>query len=686
MQKIASGIYKLTFGTPEEITPVSVLKPDTCLEALNALDDHPLPFTREDIHFQPRQGSVLLELPLDPKEEVYGLGLQLKSFRQSGSKKKLRTNSDPSADLGDSHAPVPFYVSTAGYGVLVDTARYATFFCGGCKRVGSRQDLEQFKSAGTGKGHWEVKKGSGNMLIDIPAAEGVDVYIFCGKDMKDAVSRYNLFSGGGALPPMWGLGMMYRADWHADQEDVLQLARQIRDDEMPCDMFGLEPGWQTNAYSCTYVWDKSRFPDEKGLIRELNEMGYRLNLWEHAYVHPESPIFPELRPHSADSYVWDGLVPDFTQAEAREAFTGIHQPFIEAGLSGFKLDECDNGDYIGNWGFPDFARFPGGADGEQMHSLFGQLYQQTMLAPFKAADRRTYGQVRASHALAAPYPYVLYSDLYDHEDFVRGMATASFSGLLWSPEVRQTATREELLRRIGAVIFSPMAVLNCYMIPSPPWKQFDHDRNHAGEWLEDWPQLAQQCRKLMQFRMSLIPYLYATFGKYSKQGAPPIRPLVMDYPEDREVLDCFDQFMVGDDLMAAPVVYGNGDTREIYLPGGRWYEWLTGEWLDGGQWITRQVPEDEVPVYIKQGALIPWAEPVLCVRDHTVFNIEPVLYGAEAGECLLLCDDAVSYATISESLPFAKIKIAGEGIVSIEEQEQEKVSERYSIAGVKYVL
>lgn len=186
--------------------------------------------------------------------------------------------------------------------------------------------------------------------------------------------------------------------------------------------------------------------------------------------------------------------------------------------------------------------------------------------------------------------------------------------------------------------------------------------------------------------MSLIPYLYAAFGKYSKQGVPPIRPLVMDYPEDREVLDCFDQFMVGDDLMAAPVVYGNGDTREIYLPGGRWYEWLTGEWLDGGQWITRQVPEDEVPVYIKQGALIPWAEPVLCVRDHTVFNIEPVLYGAEAGECLLLCDDAVSYATISESLPFAKIKIAGEGIVSIEEQEQEKVSERYSIAGVKYVL
>ena len=93
---------------------------------------------------------------------------------------------------------------------------------------------------------------------------------------------------------MWGLGD-YRADWHADQEDVLQLARQIREDEMPCDMFGLEPGWQTNAYSCTYVWDSNRFPDETRLIQDLNDMGYRLNLWEHAYVHPDSPVFPELK-------------------------------------------------------------------------------------------------------------------------------------------------------------------------------------------------------------------------------------------------------------------------------------------------------------------------------------------------------------------------------------------------------
>ncbi|OUS76512.1 hypothetical protein B1748_12605 [Paenibacillus sp. MY03] len=681
MIKIASGIYKMTFGTPEAITPVSVLQPGTRFEAINVLKDHPLPFLQEDIVFEPRKGSVLLDIPLEPNEEVYGLGLQLKSFRQSGSKKKLRTNSDPAADLGDSHAPVPFYVSTAGYGVLIDTARYATFFCGGCKRVGSRQDEEGFKSAGTEKGHWEVKKGSGNMLVDIPAAEGVDIYIFCGDDMKDAVSRYNLFSGGGALPPMWGLGVLYRADWHANQEDVLRLARQIREDDMPCDIFGLEPGWQTNAYSCTYVWDKSRFPDERALIRELNEMGFRLNLWEHAYVHPESPIHNELKPYSGDSYVWDGLVPDFTQPQAREAFVGIHQSTIDAGLSGFKLDECDNGDYIGNWGFPDFARFPGGADGEQMHSLMGQLYQQTMLDPFVAADRRTYGQVRASHALAAPYPYVLYSDLYEHKDFVRGMATAAFSGLLWSPEVRQTATREELLRRIGAVIFSPLAVLNCYMIPSPPWKQYDHDKNHAGEWLEDWPQLTEQCRQLLQLRMRLIPYLYAAFGKYNVQGVPPIRPLVLDYPHDREVFDCFDQFMVGDDLLVAPVVYGSGDIRNLYLPEGRWYEWSAGQWIDGGQWITRQVPVDQVPMFIRKGALIPWAAPVSNVEDGGLLELHPVLYGADEGSCSLLCDDSTSYAYQSEGLTFGTINVSVDRTVSADAV----ISRRYTIGDVTFV-
>lgn len=184
------------------------------------LSDKAAPFTESDIRFRKRTGAVTLELPLEPSEDLYGLGLMLKSFRQTGLKKKLRSNSDPTSDNGDTHAPVPFYVSTKGYGVLIDTARYLSFHCGNVKMRGSRQDRENYPSAGTELGHWWVKTGSGNMFVDIPAAEGIDVYLFCGDSLRDAVARYNLFSGGGAFLPVWGLGVLYRAYMPGDQKHV----------------------------------------------------------------------------------------------------------------------------------------------------------------------------------------------------------------------------------------------------------------------------------------------------------------------------------------------------------------------------------------------------------------------------------------------------------------------------------
>jgi len=83
-------------------------------------------------------------------------------------------------------------------------------------------------------------------------------------------------------------------------------------------------------------------------------------------------------------------------------------------VAGYKLDECDNSDFTGNWSFPEISAFPSGADGEQMHCLFGLRYQDAIQSVFEKRQTRTYGLVRSSGALAAPYPYVLYSDLYDH--------------------------------------------------------------------------------------------------------------------------------------------------------------------------------------------------------------------------------------------------------------------------------
>ncbi len=125
------------------------------------------------------------------------------------------------------------------------------------------------------------------------------------------------------------------------------------------------------------------------------------------------------------------------ESKPREIFGNYHgRTLVDIGISGFKLDECDSSDYTGGWSFPDFSRFPSGVDGEQMHAVFGLRYQNAVWQEFKKRGRPTYNLVRSSGALASPYPFVLYSDLYEHRDFIRALVNSGFSGLLWCPEVR----------------------------------------------------------------------------------------------------------------------------------------------------------------------------------------------------------------------------------------------------------
>ena len=152
-------------------------------------------------------------------------------------------------------------------------------------------------------------------------------------------------------------------------------------------------------------------------------MGFRTNLWTHAFTHPASPIFQPLLHHSGEHAVFNGLVPDFLLPEAGHLFANHYgETALARGVSGFKLDECDNSDFIKSpWSFPEYGRFPSGVDGEQMHSLYGILQQRVIDRLYRSSQRRTFGLVRSSHAFAASFPFALYSDLYDHRQFVRGI-------------------------------------------------------------------------------------------------------------------------------------------------------------------------------------------------------------------------------------------------------------------------
>ena len=279
--------------------------------------------------------------------------------------------------------------------------------------------------------------------------------------------------------------------------------------------------------------------------------------------------------------VCGGVVPDFTLPEARSIFRDYQKKvFVDKGVDGFKLDECDSSDNTGSWSFPLSSRFPGGMDGEQYHSLFGTLYAQVLMEAL--GENKTLSEIRNVGALAASYPFVLYSDLYNHQDFIRGVTTAPFSGLLWAPELRNAFSKNDLIRRMQVIVFSVQCLINAWYCPDVPWRDWDCET---------------EVKELLQLRVQLMPRLMEAFRQYHDTGKPPVRALVMDWTEDPEVWNIDDEYMFCDDLLVAPIASEAGNKRNVYLPAGEWENYFTGEAVAAG-W--HEVETEGIPVYRKK--------------------------------------------------------------------------------------
>jgi alpha-D-xyloside xylohydrolase len=538
-------------------------------------------------------------------EEFFGFGLQFHSFSQRGKTKFLKINADPKDDSGNSHAVAPLMLSTAGYGVFLDSHSYVRF------------DL--------GATHPD------RLTFETPDPV-LDYYFFYGPSFNELLSHYTELTGRISQPPKWGLGFWYRmkSEWKA--EEVKAVAAGFRERNIPCDVIGLEPKWQTHAYPCSYVWNPETFPDPKGFVAWMRENRFHVNLWEHAYVHESSPIYEKLKNAGvvADHTVWGGLVPDFTMPETLEIFESFHlKEHVDLGADGYKLDECDGSDYTGGWFFPDDTKFPSGLSGAQMHNIFGLLYQEAFHAMFARRNRRSYFLCRALFAGGQAYPTVIYSDWYGFREYVRVAANSGFSGILWCPEIRQTDDPGEFVRRFQTVFFSPLAMINAWADGVTPW--------------EKGPEIEAIFRVYADLRMRLMPYLYTAFWRMSRNGKPVVRGLVNDYPQDRETYAVDDQFLYGESFMAAPVF--SGESRSVYLPEGKWIDWWTEETYSGPARILYAAPLERLPLFVKSGALIPMGPSMNYVGEKPTETLTIRVYpGDSASEFMVYDDDGETLA------------------------------------------
>ena len=195
-------------------------------------------------------------------------------------------------------------------------------------------------------------------------------------------------------------------------------------------------------------------------------------------------------------------------------------------------------------------------------------------------------------------------------------------------------------------------MINAWNMAMPPWIQMDHDLNLKEVVDPDHEHLMVLCRNLIELRMRLIPYLHAAFVKYYKEGIPPFRALILDYPDEQDALkDVAGEYMMGDDLLVAPLVACGKDiaVKEIYFPSGVWYDFFTGERIEGGRTRECTFPLDRMPLYVKEGAILPLARVTLTTEDPLSREIEPKAFGEDLRPAILYEDDGSLHPTLTRN-------------------------------------
>lgn len=348
-------------------------------------------------------------------------------------------------------------------------------------------------------------------------------------------------------------------------------------------MLGLEPGWHDHAYPTSFEWDKTRFPDPKAFLVQLEAQNVRAHLWFNPCVSPTAPLYKKLLPYAGSHLVWNGIVPDYSIAAAPKVFADHLEEKVVGrvprALGGFKVDEVDGYDH---WLWPDLAEFPSGlgrraapadvwivcpaaADGsvpvdEPPNAGAGSRHQRRRLV-FPVRDLQRQLRLRRVH---------------------RCRRQQRFRSVLWSPEVRG-GEGVDMLRRTQAVCFSPLALFNGWATSTKLW-------THA--------EVADHIRDAIKLR--LLPYWYTAFAQYHFEGTPVVRPMPLISGSAGAGPEVKDQYMIGDALLVAPIAPG-AKTRTVVLPPGKWFGFHTGRLVGENQKLEVTPATSETPVFVKDG-------------------------------------------------------------------------------------
>lgn len=623
--EITADSIHLSLKYPNEIKATVVFR----IEAPDRFSFHWLPTEKAN-----KIAYLRVRAQVDGSEGFYGLGETFDRPEHRGTVRAMQMEPDLNVEsaYNEAHVPIPFLIGTKGWGWFVESLAPAVF-------VVAKEDAEAV----------DVVVGAG-----LKAAEGLKSWIFTEAHPLDVTRHYYDITGKPILPAPWALGPWIWRDENEDQAQVESDIETIRALDLATVGYWIDRPYATAVN--TFDFHPTQFPDPPGMIQKLKALGFRTALWHTPYLDEKSEDTKSLRDVADQSGFYPPTVGivfnkwgppiDVTNPAAVTWWQQQLMAYIDLGIDGFKLDYGE--DVVPGAGpLRNIWKFSDGSDERTMHARFQPLYHE-MYADLLPPDGRfllcraarfgeqTLGLVIWPGDLDANFAWhkekVTKSDGTTYSA-VGGLPASIIAGLSLGPSgfpfygadtggYRHAPPNKELFTRW----FQQTAlstVMQIGMGSSDVAWEFTPENGFDDEMLDAY-------RVYTRLHLRLFPMLWTYAHRLLVDGRAIQRPLGLAYPE----LGVHPPvtYMLGDDLLVAPVVQAGVTTWDVVFPEGQWIDWWTGETIGGPQTETVDAPLWKLPLYLREGGIVPMLRPTIDTLSETEFPELVDSFGNDIGQ------------------------------------------------------
>lgn len=510
-------------------------------------------------------------------DTVYGLGERFGPLVKNGQAVDI-WNADGGSSSEQAYKNVPFFLTNAGYGVFVNHPGLVSF------EVGS-EDVSRVQFSIEG--------------------QSMQYFVIYGPTPKEILAKYTALTGRPALVPAWSFGLWLSTSWNTsyDEATVTEFVEGMASRDLPLSVFHFDCFWMREISWCDFEWDPKTFPDPRGMLSRLKERGLRVCVWINPYIAQRSALFEEgkargylLKRPNGDVWQWDKWQPgmavvDFTNPEACEWYAGKLDALLDMGVDCFKSDFGER--------IPTDVSYFDGSDPELMHNYYTYLYNKTVFDLLRKRRGERDAVVFARSATVGTQQFPVHwggdnlSTFPSMAESLRGGLSLTMSGFgYWSHD-------------IGGFEGTPSADLFKRWIPFGLLSS--HSRLHGNfsyrvPWLFD-EEAVDVLRRFTKLKLSLMPYLYQAARVAHLEGIPMMRAMIVEFPDDPACTHLDRQYLLGGDLLVAPVFAGDG-VVDYYVPAGEWTHFLTGARVSGPHWVREEHDFSSVPLLVRPGAVL----------------------------------------------------------------------------------